>query len=352
MPLILTKAGLSALANADATGIKEQATHLAVGDGNGATPEFTEDSPSLVNEQWRGELQEIALKEDGQTVEFVGHVPLTVGGWWIYEVAVYADDVLLAIGIHSPLYKPTPESPDKMEAIIHAPVKIANAEGVLELTVDPTKVLASQDHVADKIVEHDENVAAHGNINAGLVAHINDPDAHGGPYEPKATTGTIYIGGGAWTPTTADGAEFVDLDDANGMTRRVPGFAADKDRSVCLEYPMPSNWDGGTLTAQLFWNAPAAAVAGDEIRFTLAAVAVGDGESPGAALGAAVAITDAAIAAGVDHESAASGAMTVGGAPAGGRMVRFLFTRDFDYGGQPLADIVYGLGLRITYGKA
>jgi hypothetical protein len=115
---------------------------------------------------------------------------------------------------------------------------------------------------------------------------------------------------------------------------------------------MPSDWDGGTLITQLFWNAPDTAVDGDEIRFTLAAVAVGDGESPGAALGAAVSITDVAIAGGADHESAASGTMTVGGAPAGGRMVRFKFTRDFDYGAQPLADIVHGLGLRIHYNKA
>ena len=144
MPLILTKAGLAALAIADTTGIKEQATHMAIGDANGSTPEFTEQSTALVNEQWRGELQEIILKEDGQTVEFVCHVPITVGGHRIYEVAVYADGVLLAIGAHSPLFKPAPESPDILELTIYAPVKIMNAGDILEITVDTTKVLASQ----------------------------------------------------------------------------------------------------------------------------------------------------------------------------------------------------------------
>ncbi len=168
----------------------------------------------------------------------------------------------------------------------------------------------------------------------------------------NSSTGTIYIGCGAMTPSATDGAEFVSLEDANGMTRRVPAFANDKDRSVCLEYPMPSDWNGAPFTTQFFWNAPDTAVVGDEIRFTLASVAVGDGEAPGAALGAAVALTDAVIAAGADHESATSGPMTVGGAPAAGRMVRFKFSRDFDYGAQPLADIVHGLGLSITYNKA
>jgi hypothetical protein len=183
MALILTTAGLAALANADATGTKEQATHLAVGDGNGEIPDFVEGVTSLVNEQWRGELQEIVLLEDGKTVEFVGHVPITVGGWYIREVAIYAGDTLLAIGGHPSMWKPGPEdSANKLEATIYTPVKIENATGVLELTVDSTKVLASQEHVATKIVEHDEDTAAHGNVGPAFANHMQDNAAHGGPY--------------------------------------------------------------------------------------------------------------------------------------------------------------------------
>lgn len=183
MALILTTAGLAALANADATGTKEQATHLAVGDGNGEIPEFVEEVTSLVNEQWRGELQEIVLLEDGKTVEFVGHVPITVGGWYIREVAIYAGETLLAIGGHPAMWKPGPEdSANKLEATIYTPVKIDNATGVLNLTIDTTKVLASQDHVATEITEHDEDAAAHGNLGPALANHITDNDAHNGPH--------------------------------------------------------------------------------------------------------------------------------------------------------------------------
>jgi phage-related tail fiber protein len=353
MPLILTKAGLAALAIADTTGIKEQATHMAIGDANGSTPEFTEQSTTLVNEQWRGELQEIILKEDGQTVEFVCHVPITVGGHWIYEVAVYADGVLLAIGAHSPLFKPAPESPDKLELTIYAPVKIMNAGDILEITVDTTKVLASQEHVAEKIVEHDEDVSAHGDIAAGLGGHIVDKDAHGGPHEPLTTTGTISIGCGAMTPSATNGAILDRIEYANGFTRVAGFFAgADNDTSMDLEYPMPPDWNGGPVTAKLYWNAPDTAQPGDEIRFTLAALAVGDGGSPAAAFGAPVAITDTVITAGDDHESAYSTAMTVGGNPAAGGKVFFKLTRDFDYGAQSLADVAHGLVIRLKYNKA
>jgi hypothetical protein len=172
MALILTKAGLTALASAETTGIKEKATHIAVGDGNGVVPEFAEDSAGLVNERWRGDLQTIELKSDGKTVEFAGHVPITVGGWYIREVAIYADDTLLAIGGHPSMWKPGPEdSANKLEATIYAPVKIDNAGTTLDLTVDSTKVMASQEHVAEKIATHDDEGTAHGGALAAAGQH-------------------------------------------------------------------------------------------------------------------------------------------------------------------------------------
>jgi|GEM_PF-3007764 len=169
MSLILTQAGLAAYAQADATGVKLQATHMAAGDGGGQAVAHTPDSTALVRETWRGELQEITVAASGE-VEFVAHVPLTVGGWYIREVAVYADAVLLAVGSHPELWKPAPESPDKVELIITAPVKFANA-ATLSLTVDTTKVLASQEHVAVKIEEHDQDEQAHAFLQ-GLIAAL------------------------------------------------------------------------------------------------------------------------------------------------------------------------------------
>jgi Phage-related tail fibre protein len=162
MSLILTKAGLAAYAQAEATGIKLQATHMAVGDGNGEAVAHTSDSLALVNEVWRGALQEITVAPSGE-VEFIAHVPVTVGGWYIRELAVYGADTLLAVGAHPELWKPDPTAPDKVELEITAPIKFDNA-ATLNLVVDTTKVLASQSHVAVKIAEHDAAPEAHGNL--------------------------------------------------------------------------------------------------------------------------------------------------------------------------------------------
>jgi len=162
MPLILTKAGLEARANAEATGVKAKATHMAVGDGNGNVPEFTENAPGLVNEVWRGDLQEIKLLSDNLTVEFTGHIPLNVGGWYVREVAIYADETLLAVGPHPPMWNPPPEdTANKLEAVISAATKIQNARGVIELTIDPTKVLASRELVTQLLADHDADEEAH-----------------------------------------------------------------------------------------------------------------------------------------------------------------------------------------------
>ena len=166
MSLILTKAGLNAYAQSETTGTKLQATHMAVGDGGGAPVAHTDTSEGLVNETWRGELQKIEVAASGE-VEFQGHVPLTVGGWYIREIAIYADDTLLALSSHPETWKPAPEAPDKVELVITAPVKFANTDNI-SLTVDTTKVLASQDFVQKEISEHDAAEDSHADIRAAV----------------------------------------------------------------------------------------------------------------------------------------------------------------------------------------
>ncbi len=171
-------------------------------------------------------------------------------------------------------------------------------------------------------------------------------------YEPKTNTDTIYIGCGAMTSSMTDGATSEVVEDtANGLSRSVASFpGTDKNTSMEFEFLMPGNWDADTITAKLVWSAPVA-VAGDEVRFDLAAVAIGDGEALDTPLGAAVAIDDTVTAAGMKQKSTSSADLTVGGIPSAGDLVRFKLTRDFDYGTQPLADVAQGLGLLITYGK-
>ena len=176
MALIITQAGLAALATAESTGSKLQATHMAVGDGNGQPVSHTSQSVELLGETWRGELQEIKVVDSGE-VEFIAHIPFAVGGWYMREAAIYAADTLLAIGSHPEVWKPDPEAPDKVELLVTAPVKFTNTD-VINLTVDTTKVLASQEMVISAVAQHDEDNNAHAGALSALKDHPADPNAH------------------------------------------------------------------------------------------------------------------------------------------------------------------------------
>ncbi|AMK10841.1 phage tail protein [Pseudodesulfovibrio indicus] len=172
MALILTKAGAEAYAEAEATGIKLQGTHMAVGDGNGVAVSPTNAWESLTNETWRGDLQSITANEAGQAV-FVAHVPITVGGWYIREVGIFAGETLIAVAAYPEAWKPAPEAADKVELVITAPLAFSDTENI-SLTVDTTKVLASQVHVAEAIDTHDTDPGAHADIRQALIEKVHN----------------------------------------------------------------------------------------------------------------------------------------------------------------------------------
>lgn len=286
MSLILTKAGLAAYAQAEATGIKLQATHMAVGDGGGEAVAHTSDSLALVNEVWRGALQEITVAPSGE-VEFIAHVPVTVGGWYIRELAVYGADTLLAVGAHPELWKPDPTAPDKVELEITAPIKFDNA-ATLNLVVDTTKVLASQSHVAVKIAEHDAAPEAHGDLLADKadVDHTHEmPDVSGlgAALASKADVGHTHLtaevtdllttprsysavqaytsvplaidsetGAVVWNMTTAPVAELTLTRDVTSVTitNPVPGTSpvlrVEQGAAWTVAWPAAIKWPGGT----------------------------------------------------------------------------------------------------------
>jgi len=219
MSLILTQAGLAALVNAESTGTKVQATDMAVGDGGGSTPEHTSASLGLIHENWRGPLQSITVNPDGETeagqqVVFEVHIPITTGGWYIRECAIYAEDVLLAIGSHPTMYKPDPEDPTKMEHLIKAPLTFGNAASV-SLVVDPSVVLASQTHVAQRIAEHDADAAAHGDLRALVQAGGDHAQRIDNPHAVTAE----QVGA---APT----AHATDTDNPHGVTAAQLGLGA------------------------------------------------------------------------------------------------------------------------------
>lgn len=111
---------------------------------------------------------------------------------------------------------------------------------------------------------------------------------------------------------------------------------------------MPDNWDGLAINATFHWMANDAT--NNAVVWGIKARAYGDGDAIDQAYGAAATVTDLnGSAAYKKMASAATGDITVGGAPAGGQMVQFRVYRDTADGADTLDTDALLLGVKIEY---
>jgi len=166
------------------------------------------------------------------------------------------------------------------------------------------------------------------------------------------TVDEFFVGGGSMTASLTNGAQpGVVADATNGLTRSVMLFkGVVNDTSAEMDFRMPSNWDRGTVKAKMMWAPSTGASASNNVRFTLAGVAVSDGDALDVALGSTVTIDDTVIAVGDLHTTPASAAMTIAGTPQVGDLLRFKVSRVYNYGGSPMTVDAQVLGIVIQYG--
>lgn len=182
-----TPAGLQAIQAAESSGTKIKATHIAIGDGGGQTPDHS-GSTMLVNELYRQPIDTIDMVDapdvpSGKVVEFGVSIPETkpeTGSWMIREVAILTGDTVIGIGPHPELEKVGKDSPKgTMTHTITAPMVVSN-EAVISLAIAPSvhaTMGALSDHNKDRqahqdireasttaISEHNRNDGAHGDI--------------------------------------------------------------------------------------------------------------------------------------------------------------------------------------------
>jgi hypothetical protein len=162
----------------------------------------------------------------------------------------------------------------------------------------------------------------------------------------------LYIDAGAMTPAITGGASLAVVEDAtNHLTRNVMSFqGSTANTSAEINFQLPSNWDHGPLKFKPVWAPAAGASVGDNVRFSLAGLAVSDGEALDQALGSAVTVDDAVIAAGDVHIGPASAAMTLANTPAAGDYLRLVLTRIYNYGSPAMSVAAQLLGVKIQYG--
>lgn len=152
---VTTNNGDAAIATAIANNTKLNITHIAFGDGNGAVPTPNKARTTLVNEVYR---QVIAKYEAHPTianyliVEVV--IPSDIGGFYIREIGLIADGILISHGSHAPFFK-VAEPDGVSEFHLKYTINIQDG-GVVDLTLDESLIYATEAWVDENYVPRNE----------------------------------------------------------------------------------------------------------------------------------------------------------------------------------------------------
>ncbi|MFB4916826.1 tail fiber protein, partial [Enterobacter hormaechei subsp. steigerwaltii] len=156
---VITKAGAIKLAAATMpNGKKVNLTVMAVGDGGGSLPTPDPNQTKLINEVWRHALNKISQdKKNKNYVVAELLIPPETGGFWMRELGLYDDaGTLIAVGNMAESYKPALAEGSGRAQTVRMVIMVSDIESV-ELTIDSSTVMATQDYVDDKIAEHEQS---------------------------------------------------------------------------------------------------------------------------------------------------------------------------------------------------
>ncbi|MEG5438918.1 phage tail protein [Enterobacter hormaechei] len=156
---VITKAGAEKLAAATVpNGKKVNFTAMAVGDGGGTLPVPDPNQTKLVKEVWRHALNKIS--QDRKNKNYVVAellIPPETGGFWMRELGLYDDTgTLIAVGNMAESYKPALAEGSGRAQTVRMVIMVSDIESV-ELTIDTSTVMATQDYVDDKLAEHEQS---------------------------------------------------------------------------------------------------------------------------------------------------------------------------------------------------
>ncbi|HDK0987441.1 TPA: phage tail protein [Escherichia coli] len=156
---VITTAGAAKLAAATVPGGKKvNLSAMAVGDGNGKLPVPDAGQTKLVHEVWRHALNKVSVDNKNKNyivAELV--VPPEVGSFWMRELGLYDDaGTLIAVSNMAESYKPELAEGSGRAQTCRMVIILSNVASV-ELSIDASTVMATQDYVDDKIAEHEQS---------------------------------------------------------------------------------------------------------------------------------------------------------------------------------------------------
>ncbi|EFO2696726.1 phage tail protein, partial [Escherichia coli] len=156
---VITTAGAAKLAVATAPGgRKVNITTMAVGDGGGKLPVPDAGQTGLIHEVWRHALNKISQdKRNSNYIIAELVIPPEVGGFWMRELGLYDDaGTLIAVANMAESYKPALAEGSGRSQTCRMVIIVSSVASV-DLTIDTTTVMATQDYVDDKIAEHEQS---------------------------------------------------------------------------------------------------------------------------------------------------------------------------------------------------
>lgn len=229
---VITKAGAVKLAAATVpNGKKVNFTAMAIGDGGGTLPVPDPNQTKLVKEVWRHALNKIS--QDNKNKNYVVAellIPPETGGFWMREMGLYDDTgTLIAVGNMAESYKPELAEGSGRAQTVRMVIMVSDIESV-ELTIDTSMVMATQDYVDDKLAEHEQSRRhPDATLTAKGITQLSsatDSTSESVAATPKAVKAAYDLAKGKYTAQDATTAQkgIVQLSDATDSTSE--SFAA------------------------------------------------------------------------------------------------------------------------------
>ena len=160
---------------------------------------------------------------------------------------------------------------------------------------------------------------------------------------------TIWVPASAMIPRITNGPSLGSLETStNKVNVSTLDFDPTTQEFAQFQVAMPKSWDEGTVTFEAIWYHPATTV-NFGVVWSMAGVALSDGNALDTAFGTAVLVTDTGGTTNAVYDSPESSAVTIGNTPAENDYVVFQVARVPADAGDTLAVDARLLGVKVFY---
>ncbi|MDE2388897.1 MAG: phage tail protein [Betaproteobacteria bacterium] len=161
----LTNTGLAEWANAEVSGLTVPLTHIAIGDGNGNPVVPSQSMTALVHEVHRLPITSITADPANPGLLKCECVLLpSIGGWTIRELGLIGGNgggnKLLGISNFPPTPKPVLAEGVGSDILLRMSLIVSNT-AVVNLTIDPTVVVATNQAIVNAVFDHEAKANPH-----------------------------------------------------------------------------------------------------------------------------------------------------------------------------------------------